>query len=110
MTSPLSPALADALRSSRAEFNARFAAAKHANPNLDAAAFAHFLQNALDGLTRAVDQVRPDRVTAVVSAGFDIGLELVGQRLAGLSSRQPLIEQAWQRLLPRSAPLVAAAP
>jgi hypothetical protein len=46
----ISPALASILRSGRADFNARFAAARHLHPNLDACAFSEFLQTAVDEL------------------------------------------------------------
>jgi len=36
------PALASTFRSGRAEFNARFAAARHVHPDVDAAAFSDF--------------------------------------------------------------------
>jgi hypothetical protein len=105
-----SPTLASILRSGRAEFNARFAAARHFYPDLDAGAFAEFLGTAVDPLVQAVEKVRADRLADVTRAAYDAALELVGQRLAGPHSRQSSVEEGWRRLLPKAASLVAAAP
>ena len=104
------PALASTLRSGRAEFNARFAAARHDHPDLDAAAFSEFLQTAVDDLVRAVDRVRPDRVADVTMAAYDAALDLVSQKLAGPGSRLAPVDQGWRRILPAAAALVATAP
>src|SRR5262249_19892009 len=106
----ISAGLASVLRSGRAEFNARFAAARHVHPNLDAAAFAEFLGTAVDELAQAVERVRPDHLGAVTMAAYDAALELVGQNLAGPGARQPAIEEGWRRVLPNAAPLVGIAP
>jgi hypothetical protein len=55
----LGSALASILRSGRADFNTRFAAARHVHPDLDAGAFSEFLETAVDALVRSVD--RSDR-------------------------------------------------
>src|SRR6185369_10036159 len=106
----ISPALASILRSGRAEFNTRFAAARHVHPDLDAGAFSTFLQTAVDDLVRALDRVRPDRVAEVTMAAYDAALELVSQKLAGPGSRLGPVEEGWRRVLPASAALVATAP
>jgi len=102
--------LASLLRSGRADFNARFAAARHAHPDLDPAAFGSFLQTAVDELIQAVERARADRIGEVVQAAYDAALEIVGQKLAGSGARQPWVEAGWRRILPPIAPLVAAAP
>lgn len=107
---PVSPALASILRSGRTEFNARFAAARHLYPQLNGEGFSLFLQTAVDELAQATERARPDRLGDVVMAAYDAALELAGQNLAGPGSRQPVIEEAWRRVLPRAAPLVASAP
>jgi hypothetical protein len=106
----ISPALASVLRSGRAEFNARFAAARHLYPQLNGEAFTQFLQTAVDELAQATERVRADRLGDVVMAAYDAALELTGQNLAGSGSRQPVIEDAWRRVLPKATPLVANAP
>lgn len=105
-----SPALISILRSGRNDFNARFAAARRIHPDLEPAAFGQFLTTAVDELAQAVEKARADRVADVTIAAYDAGLELVGQRLAGPGSRLPCIEEAWRRILPNAASIVAAAP
>ncbi len=106
----INAALASILRSGRAEFNARFAATRHVHPDLDAGAFAEFLQTAVDELIQAVEKTRPDRLGEVAQAAFDAALELVGQKLAGPGARHSSVEAGWRRVLPKVAPLVASAP
>ncbi len=106
----ISPGLATILRSGRADFNARFLAARRLHPDLDPAAFAGFLESAVDELAQAVEQVRPDRLGEVVQVAYDAGLELVGQKLAGAGARLDDIEQAWREILPAAAGVVAGSP
>jgi hypothetical protein len=106
----VSTVLASVLRAGRGELNARFAAARVRHPDLDADAFAEFIRTAVDPLVAAVERVRPDRVTDVALAAYDIGLELVGQKLVGRSARAPHVDEAWRLVLPTVAPLVAAEP
>jgi hypothetical protein len=109
-TNPVSPALASVLRSGRTEFNARFAAARHAFPRLNSQAFMQFLQTAVNDLAQDVERVRADRVSEVVMVAYDAALELAGQDLIGAASRCPFIEESWRRILPRIPSLVASAP
>jgi hypothetical protein len=108
--SPVSPALASVLRSGRGELNARFAAARARHPGLDAEAFADFVRAAVDPLVAAVARVHSERVTDVAVAAYDIALELVGQKLVGRSARTPYVDEAWRRVLPETASLVATQP
>ncbi|WP_420129908.1 hypothetical protein [Longimicrobium sp.] len=110
MDAALSPALAHVLRSARPEFNARFAAARRVRPALDGPAFAAFLRSTVDPLVRAVERTAPDRVSDVVLCAYDLGLELLGQGLAGPAARDPSVEAGWRRVAPAAAALVAAAP
>ena len=104
------PALVSMLRSGRAEFNARFAAARRIHSDLDPAAFAEFLRAGVDDLVQAVEKVRPDRLGEVTNAAYDAALDLVGQKLAGAGSRFPWVEEAWRRILPKGASVVATSP
>jgi len=106
----VSNALASILRSGRADFNARFAAARRIHSDLDPGAFADFLRTAVDELARAVEKVRPDRLGEVTMAAYEAALELIGQKLAGPGARLASIEEGWRRILPKAASLVAAAP
>jgi hypothetical protein len=106
----ISEALTSVLRSGRVEFNRQFAEARRLYPDLDGGALSEFLASRVDGVVRAVGQVQPDRVADVVMATYEIGLELVGQKLVGPGARNPIVEEGWPRVLLSVKPLVAAAP
>jgi hypothetical protein len=106
----VSRALASILRSGRADFNARFVAARRILPELEPDAFAEFLGTVVGDLAEAVEKVRADRLGEVTIAAYDVALELVGQKLAGRGARMAHIEEGWRRILPKTASLVASAP
>jgi hypothetical protein len=106
----VSTALASALRSGRTEFNARFAAARRLHPDLQPDAFAVFLETAVNHLICEVEKVRADRLAEVVMTAYDAGLELVSQKLAGPGAKTLTVEEAWRRILPKIASLVAISP
>jgi hypothetical protein len=106
----VSESFASVLRSGRPEFNSRFAEARRAYPDLDGAAFLEFLRTTLDPLIGEIAKIRPESVAEVVIAGYEAGLELVGQKLVGSAARHHLVEEGWRRVLPVIAPLVATAP
>jgi hypothetical protein len=98
------------LRSGRSEFNGQFAEARRLYPDLDGAIFLEFLRTTVDGLVRAVEKERPDRVAEVAMAGYEVGLELVSQKQVGPGARHHWIEEGWQRVLPSVVPVLARAP
>jgi hypothetical protein len=98
------------LRSGRSDLNDRFAEARRRYRDLDADAFARFLDAAVGPLVDAVASTRPDRTAAVASAAYDAALDLVGQRLAGPGARGTVLDEAWRRVLPALAPLIAVDP
>lgn len=106
----VSSALASILRSGRADFNTRFAAARRIHPELDPGAFTEFLETAVDELAQAVEKVRADRLGEVTMTAYDAALELVGGKLAGPGARLASIEEGWRHILPKAASLVASAP
>jgi len=106
----LSQPFADVLRSGRADFNAQFVHAKRQLPELDARAFATFLETTIDGWVTATSACRPDRVPAVVQAAYEVGLELCGLGLAGPAARSPELDLGLQRLLPALADNIAEEP
>jgi hypothetical protein len=110
MDSALAPSFAAFLRSARPELNARFAEARRQRPDLDGGAFGHFLHAAADPLLRAVEQVAPERVPDVARAAYELGLELVGQGLAGPAARDRWLNEGWIAVAPAAAALVAGAP
>jgi hypothetical protein len=110
MNEPLDPSLVSVLRSGREHFNALFAAARHRYPDLDGERFGRFVAQSLAPLSAAVAAVDRDRTARVVEAAYEIGLDLVGQRLIGPGARLGFIDSGWQTLLPRAAGLLARHP
>lgn len=96
-------ALARALGSRRDEYNQRFVQARRQRAELDATELLQFLRAGADPLVRGVDG-QPgwdaDRLDRLVSHAFDAALELGGQRLLGVHAARPLLERAWQGVLP----------
>jgi hypothetical protein len=106
----LSSALAQVLAAGRAQFNARVVEAKHRYPTLDTAAFSAFLQGPVDQLVTGVAAVAPDRTSTVALVAYELGLELVGQALAGPAARSGVVNRAWAHVAPRCVRLLAAQP
>jgi hypothetical protein len=106
----VSEAFASVLRSGRAEFNKRFAEGRRLYPELNGAAFSEFLERTADTLVLAISKVAPDRVAEVAMAVYDVGLELVGQKLAGPGARHEIIEEGWRRVLVPGASIISTAP
>lgn len=98
------------LAGNREGFNARFAQARRQHPALEGSAFAEFLASCAAPVVAAVAAARPEAVAETATAAYEIGLDLVGQGLAGPHARQPFINAGWQDLLPAAAMAVAAAP
>jgi len=103
-------AFASVLRSGRDEFNAQFAEARRAYPELDGSVFDEFLRGEVDLLIRAIEKAGPENLAAIVIAAYETGLELAGQKLIGPGARYPVIETGWRRVLSAVPDLLAAAP
>ncbi len=110
MSTPISPALASVLHSGRESFNARFTEMKRRHPALERDAFLSVVGTCLGPMVDAVAAAQPEYAAPVVWAGYDAALQLVKERLIGPGGRHPVIEEAWQRLLPALAPLLAQSP
>lgn len=102
---PVSDVLARELTAHRAPLNRRFAEARRRFPALDPAAFAGFVEAAMDPVSMAVAKRAPDRLSMVVDAAFDAALEIVGQGHVGAH-----VIETWRVLGPALAHLVAEAP
>lgn len=100
----ISPAFARVLAAGRRPFNARVEEARRRASGFDAAVFAAFLQDHVDGLVVAVDAVAPARTMAVALAAYDIALTLCAQGLATSAGA------VWSRVLPHVAARVAEQP
>jgi len=109
-------ALHAALRDRRDYFNARFESARHAAPRLNSDALFDFIRQAIAPLVLVIEAQMPERVPAVVDAGFEVGLSLVSAGIWPSSPRLALLKHAYtttfcalsqaialdpQRLLPR---------
>ncbi|MBK8478226.1 MAG: hypothetical protein IPL39_18570 [Opitutaceae bacterium] len=92
----ISETLATVLRSGRADFNARYEVARQRYPVLEAAAFGRFLEESVDPLAQGTARLARDLVPDVVAAAYDVGLDLVGQRLLGHEERERQIEATWR--------------
>lgn len=106
----LNETFASVLQSGRAEFNARFAEARRLYPDLDSDAFSQFLRTTLNDLAGEVEKVAPTRAVDFVMAAYDVALELIAQRLVGSGARVSVIEDGWNRILPKIAPMLAESP
>ncbi len=103
LTAPVS----DLLRAHRSHFNQRYAAARQRWPHLDPADFSLFLRDQFSPLIHAIATIAPDHATGPAHAAYDLGLQLVAEKLAGPSARDPLINSLWAATLPLIAPLIA---
>jgi hypothetical protein len=103
----LAPPLAEFLRARRADCNARFGAARRHWPRLDAADFSLFLRDQLSPLASTLD---PTRCHGVLDRAYDLGLQLVAEKLAGPSAVSPAINSLWTEVFPSMAVLIATAP
>lgn len=99
--------LTDFLRARRADCNARFAAARRLWPRLDAEDFSLFLRDQLSPLADALD-VRDANL--VLDQAYDLGLQLVAEKLAGPAATGPAINSLWATALPSMAVHIASAP
>lgn len=106
----LAPPLADFLRSRRADFNARFAAARHRWPRLDAGDFSLFLRDQLSPLANALVSAAPAHVPLVLERAYDVGLQLVAEKFAGPSAPHEDINCLWRDVFPPLAALIATSP
>ena len=106
----ISETLADVLQSGRTEFNSRYEAARQRYPGLDGAAFSRFIVETIDPLAQGAVRVTRDRVSEVVTVAYDIGLELVGQKLIGKEARENAIDASLRRTYSFLMPFIVAAP
>ena len=106
----LSPALTRTFAAARPWFNERVAEARHRQPGFDVDALRDFIAIELEAVAAAVMAADPDRIGDAVQAAYDIGIELVGQRLLGPQARSPWVRRTWQTIVPVAAPLLARWP
>jgi hypothetical protein len=100
----------DVLRSERDALNAAFAAARRQFPALAEDAFKSFLIERVAPLAGFAERHARERVAPVVLAAYEVGLELVGQNLAGPGARHPAVDHLFQLVLPACMGLVSRHP
>jgi hypothetical protein len=103
----LAPPLSDFLRARRADCNARFAAARRLWPRLEAADFSFFLREQVSPLADAL-HVRDANV--VLDQAYELGLQLVAEKLAGPAAATSAINSLWTTAFPSMAVHIVSAP
>lgn len=106
----VSAPLAAVLRAGRHEFNSAFALARQRFRDLDGNDVIAFARETIDPLARAVAAIDPSQVSDVVHAAYEIGIELVGHKLAGASVPVRAVEAAWERIALANVRHVITAP
>lgn len=106
----ISEVFSKVIAAGRPQFNQRVADARRRYPGFDTDAFMSFLQSAVNPVVHSVHLEAPERVAPTTLIAFDIGLELVGQNLAGPKALQNTLNELWESLIPRYARLVAKYP
>lgn len=106
----LAPPLADFLSSRRADCNARVAAARHRWPRLDTGDFSLFLRDQLSPLANALASASPAHAPVVLEHAYDLGLQVVAEKLAGPSALHTDINCLWSDVFPALAALIASSP
>ncbi len=102
--------LARSLERGRERYNALFRRTRRSSRRLDPGRFSEFMRRSLDPVVRSAAEANPDRVDLVVDSLYSLSLDLVAKEFLGPGSRFPLIDEAWERLLPRLGVHLAAEP
>lgn len=97
----------DFLQSRRSICNARFVAARRRWPRLDAGDFSLFLRDQFSPLAAALET---QDIFAVLDPAYEIGLQLVAEKLAGPSAADPAINALWLSVFPSIKKLIASSP
>ncbi|MCA9130201.1 MAG: hypothetical protein KDB22_24105 [Planctomycetales bacterium] len=104
------PAFADVLRSQRDAFNQRFAIRQRSGARIDESSFQAHLRTTVNDLVGSVAAILPERISAVVSALFDVSLDLFAAGLLGATTKHPHVASAWREVLPQATQLLARDP
>jgi hypothetical protein len=104
----ISRAFADVLAAGRKGFNHRVREAQRIYPAFRADAFRWFLEEGVDAVAVAVEQVDRSRLPAAMLAAYEVALELAGRSLVGSAARSQALADAWRSLsLPLARPIAA---
>lgn len=94
----------------RDAFNTRFAEAQQRAPGLDGREYLGHLRGPVDRLVAAAAGAQLPNLDELVNALCDVSLELFALRQLGPQTASPLPARAWETVLPRLLPHLAAAP
>lgn len=103
-------ALHAALRDRRDYFNARYESARHAAPRLNSDALFDFIRHAVAPLVSRVEAHTPERVPALVHAGFELGLSLVSSGIWPSSPKLALLRHLFNTTFCSLDQAIAAQP
>lgn len=103
-------ALHAALRDRRDYFNARFESARHGAPRLNSEALFDFIRLAVAPLVSQVQTQTPERVPALVHAGFELGLSLVSSGIWPSSPKLASLTHLFRTTLCALSQAIAAQP
>ncbi len=103
-------ALHAALRDRRDYFNARYESARHAAPRLNSDALFDFIRLAVAPLVSRVETQTPERVPALVHAGFELGLSLVSSGIWPISPKMAVLQRAYRTTFCALSQAIAAQP
>ncbi|MCU0735863.1 MAG: hypothetical protein MUF20_10125 [Methylotetracoccus sp.] len=103
----LAPPLADFLQTYRTSCNARFDAARRLWPRLDAGDFSLFLRDQLSPLAASLEN---RDMAMVLNQAYELGLQLVAEKLAGPSAARPEINALWTTVFPSISTHISSAP
>jgi hypothetical protein len=101
----ISAPFAAILAAGRSQFNQRMVEAKRRHAGLNTDAFSKFLIECVDPVVAAVSLADAARAPAAALAAYDAALELTTTGM-----RSPMLAEAWCRLGPRLAQLIARQP
>lgn len=105
-----SPALIEALRGGRPEFNRRFALAQQRYPAIEPASFSELLGGPIELIVERVQQVDSGALPALIDTLYDTTLALLGQRWIGPGGRAPALVSGWELLAEHAPGLLAQQP
>lgn len=106
----VSRAFADVLAARRSSLNDLVREAARRLPASRDDTFLWFLKEGVDPVVTAVEQLDQSRLPVAVLAAYEVALELAGRALVGPSARSPALGEAWRRLFPQLAGLIATQP
>lgn len=104
---PGSDPFLQALKKNRAALNKSFVQHSHVAGGIDGDAFLRHLLANVDPIVSSVGRVMPECTGPALVQLYELSLTLFAQRVIGPDSQNRLVGEAWQRVLPRLADVLA---